>query len=780
MATTQMEEITGTVQHLFYQQPHFCAGKMRVEGRGAVSFAFKGFVRTGDTVTFVGSWETHAKYGEQFQASSIRLTLPTTPEGLTRWLEWNVPKVGPVMAGRLIAEFGTDLMDKCGSDPEAIAIFARLPIETVEEISKKWVNDRSRISVFTFLAGLGLTQRQCEAIVNVFGHTSPAVVQEDPFELQGRVEGFGWLTTDALAKTLGLTDTDPRRLRGALKAAVREEYDRGSTCINVARGVTQAAEKLSIRDTLPIQAVIDIAVEKRELLRFGGGTEQSDYLATGWAHKCESYIWRTLARSREPNPFGCDNDLDAMEQAEEYRELSGDAPGSVLTLDDKQLEAVAMAIRYRISVITGGAGSGKTQISKSIVKYFTDGDVPVYLCAPTGKAARRMAEVIGRPASTIHRLLQFNGGTGQFEYGEHNQFVNCAILVDEASMVDCDLAYRLLSSVGPRCAVIFVGDPYQLPPVGPGSMLRDIISHDLAPVTRLEKCHRQAGALKENSVAVLNGCVAPTVVTETPSPWIVNYKIETPAQVPAVLKALYEKYLPEWGFHPIDEAQIMTAKHDGGFGTKRLNLLLQHLHQNAIGNAIAEPDPDAIKEGERVKIYIGDKVIQTRNNYDLNVMNGEVGVIRGVDMNRENLLRLIRGDQSKPLSPLPPEQDEKLFKEPMTRFRIDTKPVVDYVIDFPDRRVVYPLGTGGKVELAYCLTTHKLQGSQYPCTITFVTKSSAFMQSRSWLYTSVTRAQRTSVIVGDEEGITRAVKKVIVDERQTLLRVFSLVEESRP
>lgn len=789
-----VEEVKGVVSFLACQKPTFCAGKMTSEGRG-VSFSVKGYCKVGDTITVRGSWEKHPQYGMQFKGKDLTLSLPTDADGLKKWLNWNVPKVGPITATKLVDEFGIDLMERCGSDAESVAIFGKLPIETVELMARKWTEEGHRVGALTWLAGHGLTQKQCEAVMAKFGGGSIQLVQDDPFHLIGRVEGFGWTTTDALAKRLDITGDDPRRLRGAVVAVVRETYDEGSTCVLQSVACQKAADKLGVRDPNLIADMIEDAVTKGDVTRFGPAARP--YLATQWAIRCERFAWNVFLRSREPNPHTKMNDEEAERAAECYRTLGP------ITFDDSQIAAIKNALRYRISVVTGGAGSGKTQISKAIVKAFQDDDVPVFLAAPTGKAARRMKEVIGHHASTIHRLLDFNGGTGQFGRDEAHTIDNCLVLIDEASMCDAEIIYRLLAAMGPNCSLVFVGDPNQLPPVGPGSMLRDVLCHDLVPATRLEHCHRQAGYLKENCVAILGGKV-PGTVTDYPeggfSPWMVSANL-TAENVAEKIKIIYGQCLPKWKFDPVTQAQFMTAKHAGAFGTQRLNLLLQHLHQTATGNPIPEPASDSHNDDDwKKKFYFGDKVIQTKNNYDLGVMNGEVGFVVAIDVCRKDLVKMLT-PKPDPIDSEPGTDDDGTFDlfgadgEPneeviraedtgaakaLAKSDAGAKPVADYVVQFPDRRVVFPVGTGSDLQLAYCLSVHKMQGSQVDCAIVIVPRAHQFMQNRSWAYTGATRAQKCCIILGDPDGIHRAAEKIVVDDRETILRVFATCEEARP
>jgi len=369
---------------------------------------------------------------------------------------------------------------------------------------------------------------------------------------------------------------------------------------------------------------------------------------------------------------------------------------------------------------------------------FTDVDVGVTYAAPTGKAARRLEEVTGGKASTIHRLL----GIGpESNWHADRELPEGLVIVDECSMMDSSLASKLCKAVGKKTVLVLLGDDNQLSPVGPGAMLRDVLDHNLAPVARLRGCHRQAGTLKSNCVGILAGRVEPSAVDEDPPPWVVHRGITSPELATRAVKKLFDVELAKWGFDAVTDVQFLTAKHKGQVGTMYLNRLVQKLRQDKLapGNSLPDPDPTVDKKG---KPMVGDKVIQTVNNYTLNVMNGQQGVV------------------------------------------VATDPVL--VVAFEGgggsdgTKVVYTPETRSQVELGYVLSVHKSQGSEWPCVVFVCPRQHAFMQHRNLFYTAVTRARKTVVVIGDEDGITKAALWVETERRVTLLDLFASREEARP
>lgn len=736
-----VEEISGTVTQLFFQKVSFCAGEMRSKGRN-IKFSVKGFVKPGEPVTLRGQYKTHPKFGRQFEGTEVVYTLPADPDGLATWLSWYVSDVGPKKGQKLVDEFGMDLTRLAAEDPQQVAACAGIPIESIHRIADEWQKFSAKIAAFSELASFGLTQHQVEVLYARFKASAVTILREDPYLLLREVDGFGFKTVDEIARKLGFPEDHPGRKRAAYVTAVADAKDAdGSTAVLDTVAIGRACDMLDMPHEEYAPAVEAMAIHAdqiQQVRRVSDGKVWYVGLPASYRH--EELIWGRLSRGSEQNPHF---DFLTPEDVSEAGRAPGYEPSIDMVrrnyaklgdkeLDDTQVRAVATAISSRVSFVTGGAGAGKTLVARAIAKFFTDGDVRVMLAAPTGKAARRLTEVVGVEASTIHRLLEFRGD-GRFFHDDLNPLPDGVLLVDEASMVPCSLGYHLLRAVGPRTAVVFIGDPNQLPPVEAGALLRDVLDHDLAPVARLEKCHRQAGPLKANCSAILDGRVEPSVMEPTPAPWMVHNALTTVEQVQRAVVTLFEKYLPEWGYDPVNDTQFLTAQHKGPLGTRFLNRVCQQLRQKRLGVVLDKPAPE---DEMKPTLYPGDKVIHTRNNYTLGVMNGTQGVV-------------IEAGGS-------------------------------LVVRYDGKDVTYTTESKDEIELAYVITPHKAQGSEWPCVVTICHKQHKFMQTRAWLYTSVTRAQRTAVIIGDEDGIRRAAENNRRDNRGTWLSVFARHPETRP
>ena len=712
MSTQATDILRGRVAHLFYSSPGFCAGKLS-DGFMTFNFAGKIYVRQDELVALRGSWIDHQKYGEQFQAVEVVYEDDLSPEGLAWWLaNCNAAKgIGPVKAEKIAREFAADFGQVLEEEPQRIAEVAGIPLEKVRALAKDWASRREFNNLATQLAVWELTRHQIESLVGKFGGSVLKVLQDDPYAIMGQVDGFGFRRADDIAKKLGVPKDHPSRIRAAIRYSVEEFLDRGYTLVPASELHPRIDHNLVMDTREEVEAAYEFLGElvKKNELAIPHATPEPHY-AIPWIVEREEFVRDFLRGLSDPHP----------------RIPSTSIPQLVSThgeeLDGWQSRAVATAIRYRGALVTGGAGSGKTFCVKALVRICKALRLRVELCAPTGKAARRMEQVIpGVEAQTIHRLLQYRPGSG-FRMNAEKQLKADVVIVDEVSMVDIPLAHALFSAIGPRTSVVLVGDHHQLPPVGPGNLLRDCYFGKLLPITELEHCHRQAGPLKLNCSGILTGEVAKTVrPAKHPGPWYVHDKLNEPEQVAECVGNLFAEILPRFNIDPISDTQFLTPIHRGELGTRSLNILLQRIRQRQ-QNVEVPP----VADDERPRLYPGDKVIQTKNDYDLDLMNGHQGVV------------------------------------------IRTRPLL---VRFDGRTVDITPEKEKNIELAYCLTPHKCQGSEWPCIVVVCHKLHSFSHHQNWLYTSCTRAQQVLILLGDSWAIRSAAKKLSADARKTLLQV---------
>lgn len=639
----------------------------------------------------------------------------------------NVKGMGPAKA-RIIAErFGSNFEHNLINEPEKIAEAARVPISVIESLRDHWLETSSINLAMTALSAYGLTHHQVTKLVKKLGNNAVGVIERDPYVIVGEIDGFGFKRIDKIARQVGISKDNPNRIRAGIVFCVEDALDQGDCWIEY-EDLLHRANKLLVMDSLDSRGIIekhlDDLIDSKSLTCYSADCRF--LVAMPFVRRMEEDLATIFAGGCKPNPhFDVADTLDA-----DIRRI---VPG----LKVRQHEAVVSAARHSISLITGGAGVGKSFTISAITKLCDERGLRVVLCAPTGKAAKRMEELTERPASTIHRLLGYDGKV--FARDHENPIIADLLVIDECSMIDVPLAWRLFQAIDlERISVVLVGDHNQLPPVGPGNVLRDLIDSRAVPTTILDDVIRQAGLLKQNSIKVLSGEVPKTPARDAEGfgAWFVADQHTEAERVQRFLLALFEHTLYEkLGFDILRDVQVLTPTHKGPLGTVELNVCLQQLIQQKLwGYDVPSSTP-----GRKPKLLINDKVIQTRNNYDLGVMNGAMGFVRDV-----------RTDGS-------------------------------LTVEFEDKVVNIEAGSPHRndLQLAYAISIHKGQGSEFSCSIVITHKSHSFMHHRNLLYTGVTRAKETAIIIGDRWGIANCAKRVQVDERKTFLSLILPCQSER-
>ncbi|MBZ5618931.1 MAG: AAA family ATPase [Acidobacteriia bacterium] len=723
--TAERTSIRGIVETVFYSGPAFSAGRLRTAAGAVVKFAGKVFIRENDAVRLEGHWVDHPKYGRQFEAEFMGHDLEMDPEGLANFLanHPDVKGIGPVKARQIADEFGRGFDAAIRTRPEAVAAAAKVPVETALELQRIWIANSDFNTAMAYLSAFGLTHHQVTTLVGKFGSQVVPILESDPYVLMREISGFGFKRVDKIARKMGTPKDLPSRIRAGIHYSVLAALDDGDCWVEF-EDLLDRANTLLVMDTLDSRDVIEGHLEA--LIAEGRLISQPFerlVVADPEIHRMETELAEVLKTASQRSPH-------AVVEVDHLLDAEGGE------LNPEQRGAVRNALNFSISLMTGGAGSGKTYAVSTIASIAERLELKVVLAAPTGKAAKRLEEVVGHEASTIHRLLGFNGHT--YSRDALNPIEADILVVDEVSMVDIALAWRLFQALDrARTAVVLVGDHNQLPPVGPGNLLRDLVRSLAIPTTVLTRIIRQAGALKENSTAILTGDVRPTsdVQTGARRPWYVIDKFVDRDDVRRMLLLLFEEVLRErLGYDLIRDVQVLTPTHKGPLGTVELNIELQRLLQQKLFGVEVSP----VEAGHRARPYPGDKVIQMKNDYELGVMNGAMGIV--VNAGTDGSL----------------------------------------VIEFDGRAVEIEAGSDalGNVQLAYATSIHKVQGSEFPCAVVIAHKSHSFMHHRNLLYTAVTRAKESVVILGDRWGIDNCANKRQVDRRNTFLSF--LLHQERP
>jgi exodeoxyribonuclease V alpha subunit len=657
-------------------------------------------VSPGETIRLRGHWVNDKKFGRQLRTESWETLRPNSIEGIEKYLGSGLIKgIGPTYAKRLIEAFGADTLTIIDEHPERVQEVAGIGRKRAEQIQQAWASQKSVRAIMVFLQGHGISTGQAAKIYKRYGDGAVAVLRENPYRLAEDIAGIGFAGADKVAESLGVEKTSPRRLQAGLLFALQEAAGDGHVCVPDDRLLAGAAELLGVDAKLLPQALADLE-SQRQVVR-----QQTDcYLAA--LHQaeagCAHHVKRLLAAEKAPVSIDIDKALAWIESKQ------------AITLSEEQSEALRVAVQARLLVITGGPGTGKTTLVKGLISMFEAKGLSVLLAAPTGRAAKRMEAATGRPSSTIHRLLEFSPRTGGFVRTEYDPLRTDMVVIDECSMVDVYLLHALLRALPSDCRAVFVGDVDQLPSVGPGNVLMDIIASNAVPTVRLRTVFRQAAesGIIRNAHRINRG--------ENPEfnadDFFFVERPEAERAVGTVVELVTARIPRKFGMDPMRDVQVLSPMHRGPVGVANLNQALQ-----------AALNPRGAVTSRR-GFRIGDRVIQQRNNYDLDVFNGDMGRIEAVDEDAQSL-----------------------------------------TVVFDGRPVIYGFDELDDLSLAYAITVHKSQGSEYPAVVIPLVSQHYMLLQRNVLYTGVTRAKKLVVLVGDPKALRRALHNTEVTRRHTRL-----------
>ncbi|MBT9134324.1 MAG: ATP-dependent RecD-like DNA helicase [Firmicutes bacterium] len=709
-----MLQIKGTIERVvFYNQAnHYSVLRFRLRDNQII--AVVGHLpgaAPGKELELTGEYTSHPQYGKQFLVATHVERAPLEMVGIEKYLGSGLLKgIGPGTARRLVAHFGADTLRVLEYSPERLPEVPGIGEAKRAMLLKGFSGQREVQKAMVFLQGHGITPAFASRIYREYGADTEVAIRKNPYRLADDVFGIGFRTADKLARELGFLPEEPRRLAAGIRWCLREAENSGHCYLPLHVLEQQAGEALVVRPEL-IAPVVENLVQSRHLVRAVQGDETRIYRTPVYAAEV-AVAAKLRDLSRLPVPFLSES-LEGTLQA--FTARHG------ITLVEAQREAIASALKHGVTVITGGPGTGKTTLVKALLHICDTRQWTVYLAAPTGRAAKRLGEATGREAKTVHRLLEYTPQAEQSHFlrNEENP-LRCDLLVlDESSMMDLSLMYHLLKAVPLGCRLVLVGDVDQLPPVGAGNVLRDIISTGLMPIVRLEVIFRQA---KESLIIAnahrINRGEFPYLATNRRD--FLFFAQDDPEKVVAQVLEVVQQRLPKlYRYHPILDIQVLTPMRRTITGVDNLNLLLQQ--------ALNPPSPGKAEVQTANGIFrLGDKVMQIRNNYTRLVYNGDVGSIVAID-----------GDGG------------------------------EITVAYPDRSVVYELTELSELTLAYASTVHKSQGSEYRAVVLPFTTQHYVMLQRNLLYTAITRARELVVLVGSKKALAIAVKNAKVEQRYT-------------
>ena len=716
-ASTERQALAGLVERVTFHNPGNGFSVLRVKARGQPGLVtvvgHAAAVTPGEWITATGEWVRDRTHGPQFRARFLKASEPTSHEGIRKYLGSGLVRgIGPVYAKKLVAAFGDTLFDVIDSSPERLREVDGIGAVRAERIREAWAEQRMVREIMVFLHGHGVGTARSVRIFKTYGADAIEVMSRDPYQLSRDIRGIGFQTADALAMRLGIEKTAAMRLRAGVSHALAKAMEEGHCGLPEAELVPRAVDLLEAPDEL-VRRAIERELTAGTLIADRVGDAPCLFLAS--LHRAEraiaARVRRVAAGARPWPPIDPDRAVPWVE-----RRIG-------LTLAPSQAGAVRLALTSKVLVVTGGPGVGKTTIVNAILGILAAKGVAIALCAPTGRASRRLRETTGREARTIHRLLEVDPASGGFRRGPGHP-IECELLVvDETSMVDVPLMHALMGAVPDGAAVLFVGDIDQLPSVGPGQVLADLIASGAVPVVRLTEVFRQAARSRiiVNAHRVNAGELPELDRAPGPDRDFYFVPADDGAAAGERVRELVASRMPRrFGLDPIRDIQVLCPMNRGAAGARSLNLALQ-----------AALNPAGERRVERFgwTFAPGDKVMQIENDYDREVYNGDIGAVVDVDTELGEL-----------------------------RARFD------------DRDVAYGFGELDALVPAYATTIHKSQGSEYPAVVIPLVTEHYIMLQRNLLYTGLTRGRRLVVLVGQPRAIAIAVRTVTGRRRWSKLR----------
>jgi exodeoxyribonuclease V alpha subunit len=737
-------EISGSVERITYynEENGYSVIRLKPDSRGMLPFKYAGGrealitvvgnlpeMNAGEWLKLTGQWATHARHGRQFQVEICEKSRPATVDGIRRYLGSGMIRgIGPVMAERIVDAFGEHTLEIIDNHPERLREVPGIGQKRILSIVRSWEEQRAIKEVMLFLQSHGISTNLAVKIYKTYGDDALLVVQQTPYRLVKDVYGIGFKTADKIAQALGMSHDDPSRIEAGVAYTLNRMADDGHVYMPQEALEPEAAEILGV----PVERVGKVIEQlessdfvKRETLVYaatgeeGAATKFAEeravyltpfyYSEVGVTNRVRQLVESPGSRLRVLRHV---SDADILQGAHAHEQ-------SDLRLSQQQSAAIRTAVTNKVTILTGGPGTGKTTTLRALLDLLERRGFTTLLASPTGRAAKRLSETTGREAKTIHRLLEFKPGEG-FWRNEENPLAADMVVIDEASMLDLSLANNLFKAIPHDCHVLFVGDVDQLPSVGAGDILRDLIASGVTAVVRLETIFRQAsGSLIIRNAHRINQGQMPETPQEAED-FFLFIKQEPDEAAELLIDIVARRAPSKFGLDPLADIQVLAPMYNGHLGVTALNQALQ-ARLNPPGKKLER------RLGGRV-FRVGDKVMQTVNNYDKNVYNGDIGLITALDT----------------------------VQQTMT-VSIDGAPVV---YDF--------LETDELIH-AFAISVHKSQGAEYPCIVMPVATQHYLMLQRNLLYTAVTRARRLVILVGTRKALAIAIKNNQVAERYTAL-----------
>lgn len=713
-----MEQIYGYIERITFHNSEngYTVAQLQQAKRDELTciVGFMPGIQPGETVRCFGEWKNHLVHGRQFEVANFQVEAPADIVGIRKYLGSGLIKgIGPKYASRIVERFGSDTLFIIENSPEKLLEIAGLGAKRIEKIKACWQNQRSIRDVMVFLQSYGVSPAFAQKIFKTYGDQSITRVKENPFTLARDIFGIGFRTADQLAQKMGIAIDAPQRLDAGIEYVLSQLSGDGHVCYPSEEFIIEAQKILEVSPSQLEERLIFLQqegrIELKDLLE-EGKKRQFAWLKSLFI--AEMGIARELQRLKNGKSYLRSIDIDkALTWVQEQLNIQ---------LASNQQQAVACAISSKLHIITGGPGTGKSTITNAILTITHKLTQRILLAAPTGRAAKRMSEITQFKASTIHSLLEFDFKVGGFKRNRDNPLECDLIIIDEASMIDTFLMYSLLKALPNHTRIIFVGDINQLPSVGPGNVLKDMISSLSLPVTTLTEIFRQAsGSHIILNAHRINRGMFPQLYNGQDSDFFFMECQENQDVLNTIVKLVAQRLPNRYGFNPTADIQVLAPMKKGVIGTENLNQTLQQ--------TLNSKEFALFRSGH--KFQIGDKVMQIRNDYKKEVFNGDIGYIQDIDTEEQQVL-----------------------------------------VRFEERDVLYDYSDLDELVLAYAISIHKFQGSECPCVVMPVHTSHFMLLHRNLLYTGITRGKKLVVLVGTKKALAIAVKKDDVQKRHTSLQ----------
>ena len=784
-----METLQGILERIVYESPDtgYTVGRLSARDHAELITVVGNLasINPGESLLLQGQWVDNAKYGRQFQIEKYETILPANVVGLRKYLGSGLIKgIGPKMAGLIVRKFGMDTMDVIENEPDKLARVPGIGRKRVKIIKEAWEAQREIKNVMLFLQSHDVSTAHAAKIYKTYGNDAIPIVTEDPYRLADDIYGIGFVTADTIAQKLGIDKDAPQRVQAGIKYVLSQKADDGHVFQRRAE-LIKACQTMLEQEPEAIEQGISALAEKEEIInpdftdvagsddQMGVSEEQDTYEVTNQTEISDTHQEPLSTDNQQPitnnhsaiylAPFyyaelGVANQFLSLLPSDQKQNTALQIPDNTPSLTQleremgirfalQQRQAIHTAMTARAMILTGGPGTGKTTTVVGMIRLFGAEGRRITLTAPTGRAAKRLSETTGSEAKTIHRLLEFSPQNNGFKRNRQNPLDTDVVIVDETSMVDLVLMNRLMQAIHPTTTVILIGDTDQLPSVGAGNVLRELIDSQKIPVIQLTEIFRQAqeSMIVTNAHRINKGDF-PELTGTTDRNFFFMEEEDPDAIVELICSLIADRLPQHYDYHPIDDIQLLCPMRRGTLGTENLNRRLQEILNPEYTAPVSYPLEKARfgfqthrqvpRRGEVTSpisrtaggFRVGDKVMQVRNNYDYDVFNGDIGRV----VNIEHI-------------------DKKVY------------------IHFPDKQVAYDTADLGELVLAYATTVHKAQGSEYPVVVIPLHTQHYLMLQRNLLYTGITRAKERIVIVGTKRALGICIRNNQVMERNSYL-----------